>query len=49
VPATLEVTEEAVHAFPATAPQTPEARSAPQRVGRHLATHFVTGQGGDRG
>jgi acetyl esterase/lipase len=28
VAATLEVTEEAVHAFPATAPQPPQARSA---------------------
>jgi acetyl esterase/lipase len=40
VPATLEVTEDAVHAFPATAPDTPEARLAIQRLGRHLRAHF---------
>jgi epsilon-lactone hydrolase len=40
VPATLEITEDAVHAFPATAPDTPEAQSAIQRLGRHLTVHF---------
>ena len=40
VPATLEVTEGAVHAFPATAPDTPEARAAMARLGRHLGAHF---------
>jgi epsilon-lactone hydrolase len=43
VPATLEVTEDAVHAFPATAPDTPEARSAIERLARHLSAHFPTG------
>jgi epsilon-lactone hydrolase len=37
VPATLEVTEDAVHAFPATAPDTPEAQAAIERIARHLA------------
>jgi epsilon-lactone hydrolase len=36
VPATLDVTEGAVHAFPATAPQTPEAQAAIARIARHL-------------
>jgi epsilon-lactone hydrolase len=36
VPATLEVTEDAVHAFPATAPDTPEAEAAIERIARHL-------------
>jgi epsilon-lactone hydrolase len=40
VPATLEITEDAVHAFPATAPDTPEARAAIERLGRHLSAHF---------
>jgi epsilon-lactone hydrolase len=40
VPATLEVTEDAVHAFPATTPDTPEARSAIERLGRYLSAHF---------
>ena len=43
VPATLEVTEDAVHAFPATTPDTPEARSAIERLGRHLGAHFPAG------
>jgi len=38
--ATLEVTEGAVHAFPATAPETPEAAAAVARLGRHLGAHF---------
>jgi epsilon-lactone hydrolase len=37
VPATLEVTEDAVHAFAATAPDTPEAGAAIERIARHLA------------
>jgi epsilon-lactone hydrolase len=37
VPATLAVTEDAVHAFPATAPDTPEARAAIERLARHLS------------
>jgi len=40
VAATLEVTEDAVHAFPATAPGTPEAQLALQRIARHLRRHF---------
>jgi acetyl esterase/lipase len=36
VPATLEVTEGAVHAFPATTPDTPEAEAAIERIARHL-------------
>jgi epsilon-lactone hydrolase len=40
VPATLEVTQDAVHAFPATAPGTPEARLALQRLASHLRVHF---------
>jgi epsilon-lactone hydrolase len=40
VPATLEVTQDAVHAFPATAPDTPEARLALQRLASHLRAHF---------
>jgi epsilon-lactone hydrolase len=36
VPATLDVTEGAVHAFPATAPETPEAGVAIERIARHL-------------
>jgi monoterpene epsilon-lactone hydrolase len=39
VPATFEVTEGAVHAFPATAPETPEAKAAIGRIARHLMTH----------
>jgi epsilon-lactone hydrolase len=46
VPATLEVTADAVHAFAATAPDTPEAQAAIQRIGRHLGAHF---SGGNRG
>jgi hypothetical protein len=42
VPATLEVTEGAVHAFPATAPDTPEAKAAIERIGRHLAACLET-------
>jgi epsilon-lactone hydrolase len=37
VPATLDVTEGAVHTFPATAPKTPEAEAAIERIARHLA------------
>jgi epsilon-lactone hydrolase len=40
VPATLEVTEDAVHAFPATAPDTPEAEAAIERIARHLMATF---------
>ena len=40
VPATLEVTEDGVHAFPATTPDTPQARAAIERLGRHLSAHF---------
>jgi epsilon-lactone hydrolase len=36
VPATLDVTEGAVHAFPATAPGTPEATAAIERIAHHL-------------
>jgi acetyl esterase/lipase len=36
VPVTLEVTEGAVHAFPATAPDTPEAEAAIERIAQHL-------------
>jgi hypothetical protein len=32
-----------VHAFDATAPDTPEARSAIERLGRHLAARFPGG------
>ena len=42
VPATLEVTEDAVHAFPATAPDTPEANAAIERIARHLTAHLET-------
>jgi epsilon-lactone hydrolase len=49
VPATLEVTEDAVHAFPATTPDTPEARSAIQRLGHHLSAHFPAGHRGSAG
>jgi acetyl esterase/lipase len=37
VPATLEVTEDGLHAFPVTTPDTPEARAAIERLGRHLS------------
>src|ERR1700691_3602187 len=36
VPATLDVTEGAVHAFPATALETPEAEAAIERIAYHL-------------
>ena len=36
VPATLEITEDAVHAFVATALDTPEAEAAIERIARHL-------------
>jgi epsilon-lactone hydrolase len=49
VTATLEVTEGAVHAFAATTPDTPEARSAIQRLGRHLSAHFPDGSASLRG
>ena len=49
VPATLEVTEEGVHAFPATTPDTPEARAAIERLGRHLSAHFPDGNRGPAG
>jgi epsilon-lactone hydrolase len=49
VPATLEVTEDAVHAFAATAPDTPEARSAIERLGCHLSAHFPDGNRGHAG
>jgi epsilon-lactone hydrolase len=39
VPATLDVTEGAVHAFPATAPETPEAKAAIERIAHHLMAH----------
>jgi epsilon-lactone hydrolase len=39
VPATLDITEGAVHAFPATAPETPEAKAAIERIARHLMAH----------
>jgi epsilon-lactone hydrolase len=38
--ATLEVTEDGVHAFPSTAPDTPEARAALKRLAQHLDTHW---------
>lgn len=37
VRAALEVVDGAVHIFPISAPETPEARAAIQRLGRHLA------------
>lgn len=46
VSATLEITEEGVHAFPATTPDTPEARAAIERLGRHLSAHFPDGNRG---
>jgi epsilon-lactone hydrolase len=49
VPATLEVTKDGVHAFPATAPDTPEAWSAIHRLGRHLSTYFPDGNPGPAG
>jgi epsilon-lactone hydrolase len=42
VPATLEITEDAVHAFPATAPDTPEAEAAIERIARHLMAAMET-------
>jgi hypothetical protein len=42
VTATLEVTEDAVHAFPATAPGTPEAEAAIERIARRLAACLGT-------
>jgi epsilon-lactone hydrolase len=42
VPATLEVTDGAVHAFPATAPETPEAAAAIERIANHLAAGMET-------
>jgi acetyl esterase/lipase len=42
VPATLEITEDAVHAFPATAPDTPEAEAAIKRIARHLTASLET-------
>ena len=42
VPATLEITDGAVHAFPATAPETPEAEAAIKRIARHLTTSVPT-------
>ena len=42
VPATLEVTDGAVHAFPATAPDTPEAEAAIERIAGHLIADLET-------
>jgi epsilon-lactone hydrolase len=42
VPATLEVTEDAVHAFAATAPDTPEAKAAIERIAHHLTACLET-------
>jgi epsilon-lactone hydrolase len=42
VPATLDITEDAVHAFPATAPDTPEAEAAIKRIARHLTANLDT-------
>jgi epsilon-lactone hydrolase len=42
VPATLDVTEGAVHAFPATAPQTPEARAAIERIAHFLSASLTS-------
>jgi epsilon-lactone hydrolase len=42
VPATLEITEDAVHAFPATASDTPEAEAAIERIARHLMAALDT-------
>jgi alpha/beta hydrolase fold len=42
VPATLEVTDGAVHAFPATAPETPEAAAAIERIANHLMAGMET-------
>lgn len=42
VPATLDVTEGAVHAFPATAPETPEAEAAIERIAYHLIADLET-------
>jgi epsilon-lactone hydrolase len=44
VPATLAVTAEAVHAFPATAPDTPEAEEAIERIARHLMAPHQRGE-----
>lgn len=41
VPATLDVTEGAVHAFPATAPETPEAEAAIKRIAHHLTADLT--------
>jgi epsilon-lactone hydrolase len=45
VPATLEITEDAVHAFPATAPDTPEAVAAIERIANHLIAGMQTADG----
>ncbi len=45
VPATLEVTEDAVHAFAATVPDTPEAEAAIERIARHLTACLETSGG----
>jgi acetyl esterase/lipase len=40
VPSTLEITEDAVHLFPVTAPGTSEAEAAIERIARHLKAHL---------
>jgi epsilon-lactone hydrolase len=42
VPATLEITQDAVHDFPVTAPDTPEARAAIDRIARHLTASITS-------
>ena len=42
VPAILDVTDGAVHAFPATAPDTPEAEAAIERIAGHLIAGLET-------
>jgi epsilon-lactone hydrolase len=49
VPATLEVTDGAVHAFPATAPETPEAEAAIERIANHLMARMETADSARRG
>jgi acetyl esterase/lipase len=48
VRANLEVVDGAVHIFPVSAPETPEARAAIARVGRHLRACWTVAPGDDR-
>jgi epsilon-lactone hydrolase len=45
VEATLEVVDGAVYIFPIGAPETPEARTAIERLGHHLSTSWARGSG----